>query len=104
MLRGFGEVKTDKDGNFTFSEVPVGKYELYTVLEDGSEYVFREVEVKENVDLAVKLKYDPQVETQSDDEATESFNWIWIVIACGVVVILAAGATIFVVLKKKSKK
>jgi hypothetical protein len=104
MLRGFGEVKTDKDGNFTFSEVPVGKYELYTVLEDGSEYVFREVEIKENVDLAVKLKYDPQVETQSDDEATESFNWIWIVIACGVVVILAAGATIFVVLKKKSKK
>ncbi len=103
-LRGFGDVKTDKDGNFAFKEVPVGKYELYTVLEDGSEYVFREVEVKENIELAVKLKYAPETETQTDEEAEESFNWIWIIVICGAVVILAAGLTVFVVLKKKSKK
>lgn len=103
-LRGVAETTTDKSGNFDFGEVKAGKYDLYTVLEDGSEYIFRTIEIKEDTDLAVKLKYD--VETSSDDveEDSEDFTWIWIVIACGAVVVLAAGAVLLVVFKKKKAK
>jgi hypothetical protein len=106
-LRGVAETTTDANGAFDFGEVPVGKYDLYTILEDGSEYIFRSVEVKENTDLAVKLKYDVQTSTNdtvidnNNEQSDEGFNWIWIVIACGAVVVVAAGAVLFVVLKKK---
>ena len=102
-LRGFGETVTDKDGNFTFADVPVGKYELYTILEDGSEYVFRTVEIKENVDLAVKLKYDPQTNggSQAGSGQLASY-WIWIIVGCGVVVLISGGLiTALLILKKK---
>ncbi len=104
-LRGFGEVTTDKNGSFTFADVPVGKYDVYTVLEDGSEYVFRTVEIKENVDLAVKLKYGVQSEIddmEADSEGQVSY-WIWIIIACGALIIVAAVIIVLTVLKKKKK-
>ena len=73
---------------------------MYTILEDGSKYVFRTVQIKENVDLAVKLKYD--VEKNADvGTQTDSNTWIWIVVACGVLLIIAAGVATFIIIKKK---
>ena len=43
------DLLTDENGNFAFADVPVGKYKLYTVLDDESQYVFRDVEINENV-------------------------------------------------------
>lgn len=107
-LRGVAETTTDANGAFDFGEVPVGKYDLYTILEDGSEYIFRTVEVKENTDLAVKLKYDVGTSNQDvvDDieDEEESFNWIWIIVACGAVVLVAAAVIIIVVAKKKKSQ
>ena len=100
-LRGFGETVTDKDGNFSFANVPVGDYELYTILEDGTEYVFRTVSVKEGIDLAVKLKYDASAASSNDGSIAT--YWIWIIVGCGVVVLAAAGVVVFVILKKKRK-
>lgn len=99
-LDTIGETVTDESGCFEFSDVPVGEYELYTILEDGSKHVFRTVQIKENVDLAVKLKYD--VEKNADVETqTDSNTWIWIVIACGALLIIAAGVVTFIIIKKK---
>ncbi len=104
-LRGVAETVTDAEGNFSFGEVEAGSYDLYTVLEDGSEYLFRTVEIKENVDLAVKLKYDinssEPVIDNNDVEDEGSINWLWIVIAIAAVVIIVAGVIVVIVLKKK---
>ena len=112
-LRGFGETVTDADGKFAFTDVPVGDYELYTVLEDGSEYVFRTVSIKENVELAVKLKYDP-VGTADVDDVDEGGNTfldfimdnliLIIAIASGVIVLIAIAIVVFIILKKKTAK
>ncbi len=98
-LEGVGEITTDENGNFAFADVPVGKYKLYTVLEDESEYVFRDVEINENVDLKVKLKYDPPKES-----ITEEVNngWIiWVIVASVVALVVVAGLIFFLVFKKK---
>ena len=98
-MRGVGEVVTDKNGSFTFADVPVGDYDLYTILADGSEYEFRTITVKENVQLSVKLKYD--VASSVSGGGDNSFNWIWIVVTCSAVLLIAAVTVVFVIIKKK---
>ncbi len=100
-IRGVGETVTDKDGNFEFVNIPVGEYEVYTVLNDGSEYIFRSVSVKENIQLKVKLKYDPQ--TDVDTKPDSGFNWLWVIIPAVAIIVLAAGAVVAVIIIKKKK-
>ncbi len=99
-LEGIGEVVTDADGNFAFANVPVGSYKLYTVLADGSEYEFRTVSIEENVDLAVKLKYDPPVVSNSE---VANNGWIvWVIVASVAALVVVAGLIFFLVLRKKN--
>ena len=99
-LRDVGEVKTDKNGSFAFEDVPVGEYELYTVLPSGKEYVFRTVKLEKNVQLTVKLKYDVKTDAKSDDNGNNTTLIVIISVVAGVI-ILGAGATAFVIIKKK---
>ena len=99
FLKGVGETTTNAQGSFIFENVPVGEYELYTLLEDGSKYVFRTVQIKENVGLSVKLKYDPATETAADSTPV-----LWIVLAGVAVLVIAAGAVTAVILVRKKKK
>lgn len=93
------EVITDANGNFAFGDVPVGEYELYTLLADGSKYVFRKVNIEENIDLAVKLKYDPSVASNTDNADN---GWIiWVIIASVIALVVVAGLIFFLVFKKK---
>ena len=64
-----------------------------------SKYVFRTVQIKENVGLSVKLKYDPATET-----AAVSTPVLWIVLAGVAVLVIAAGAVTAVILVRKKKK
>ncbi len=98
-IRGVGDTFTDSKGEFSFTDVPVGEYELYTVLDDGKEYVFRTVNIKENVELSVKLKYDVAEKTIAD--VTNNNTLIIIVIAGAAVLLAAVGAVVFIVIKKK---
>lgn len=101
-LSGYGEVITDSKGYFEFMDIPVGKYELYTVLENGEKYTFRTVEIKENVELAVKLKYDVLAKTENDGMETYV---IWIIISVGaVLVIIGTVITVLVIKRKKQVK
>ena len=97
-IRNVGEIVTDEQGNFQFSDIPVGDYELYTVLADGKEHIFRTVSIKENVELGVKLKYP--------DAVTEENNsWIiWVIIAAGAVILLSGGTTTVLLLRRKRLK
>ena len=107
-LRGFGETVTDADGKFAFTDVPVGEYDLYTVLDDGSEYIFRTVSIKENVELAVKLKFAPGGDVViTDDGDIQDGNWFMdnlpliIAIVSAIGIIVAVAIIVFIVLKKK---
>ena len=98
-LRDIGEVVTDENGNFAFANIPVGEYELYTILADNSEYSFRKVNIGENQDLSVKLKYDPAIDT---DAGTNDNGWIiWVIIASGVALVVVAGVICLLLFKKK---
>lgn len=102
-LRGFGETVTDENGSFAFADVPVGDYEIYTVLEDGSEYVFRSITLKEDVTLSVKLKYD--VPTAKADADQDGSNWwIWVVIGAAALIVAAGGTVLAIVLIKNKKR
>jgi hypothetical protein len=99
-LDGIGDIVTDANGNFAFANIPIGSYELYTLLEDGSKYVFRTVVIEENKDIAAKLKYDPVVETDIDDPADN--GWIiWVIVASVVALVIVAGVIFLLVFKKK---
>ena len=93
-------VVTDKNGKFTFDSVKTGNYELYTLDENGNKYKFRDLTVKEAVALDMKLKYD---NSEKSDEAENGFNLLWIIIPVAVIVVIA-GAIVFVVIHKKRKK
>jgi len=95
-----GQVSSNQNGEFGFRNLPVGTYRLYTVLADGSEYEFREIEIIENSDTTVKLKYDPpKVSTGNDGFA---FGWIiWVIIASVVALAVVAVLIFFLVIKKK---
>lgn len=94
-----GYVVTNKDGMFQFDKLPVGEFEIYSILADGSKYVFRTVEIKEFTGTSVKLSLEG-----------DGFNWLWLllIIPAGLVAVAAIGGTILVIViaskKKKAKK
>lgn len=97
FLRGYGSVVTDKSGMFIFENVEPGEHELYTVLEDGKEYVFRTVNIEANKGIQVKIM-EPIIE---DEESTNS----WIVpLVIGASVVACAGVVFFVFIIIKKKK
>jgi len=101
-IRGFGETVTDENGTFEFKDIPVGEYELYTVLDDGSEYIFRKATIKENINLSVKLKYD--VEKRTIGTPKKDFNWIWVAVTIGAILVLTVIVILIVISKKHKKK
>ena len=95
-----GQVSSNQNGEFGFRNLPVGTYRLYTVLADGSEYDFREIEIIENSDTTVKLKYDPPKVSTGNEGA--NFGWIiWVIIASVVALAVVAVLIFFLVIKKK---
>lgn len=99
VLRGYGDVVTDENGSFGFANVPVGDYELYAVSSDGSEYVFKTYSIKENGTIDVKLKYDPTIQ----DNAEQNDNgWIiWVIVASAVALAVVVVLVFLLVFKKK---
>lgn len=100
ILRDIGEVVTDANGSFAFANIPVGTYDLYTVLDDGTEYVLKEVKIEENRDLSSKIKYAPAVE--SDTTPADNGWIIWVIVASAVALVVVAGLVVVLVVKKKS--
>lgn len=96
-LRGVGSSVTDDKGMFMFDKVPVGTHELYTVLEDGSEYVLREVVIEANKGIQVKVM-EPAAKQQGN-----GVPWVMILIVSGAVFV-CAGITLAVILLIKKKK
>ena len=104
-LRGVGDTVTDENGSFTFEKVPAGEYELYAIDDDGKEYIFRNVTIKENVELSVKLKYQNETEnTDSKNETDDNSYAIWIIASVGAVLLVAAGTFLIILCSKKHKK
>ncbi|MBR4761947.1 MAG: carboxypeptidase regulatory-like domain-containing protein [Clostridia bacterium] len=103
-LRNFGSVKTDNKGHFEFSDIPAGDYEVYTVLPNGEEYVFRTVTLQKNQKLSVKLKYDAPSNTSQSGTGFFTKNRI-ILISCiaGGILLVAAGAVVLIIIRKKKK-
>ena len=100
-LGNLGYVVTDENGYFEFVNAPVGEYKLYTILENGKEYVFKTVQIKKDVEISTKLKYDPQIDV--DAEASQNIVWI-IILIVAIVVMLGAGVTIILIAAKNKKK
>ena len=105
-IRNVGQVTTDTNGYFEFSNIPAGEYELYTLLSDNTEYVFRNVLINENAELEVKLKYDTgeRADTPVDTEKDGGFGWVWIAVLCGGVLLVAGGVTFILIRRKKTVK
>ncbi len=95
-LKGLGFVTTNNKGMFEFSKLPVGEYEVYTKLADGSAHVFRKVNIEAYKGALIKL-----VEPTTDG----GFNWLWVVIPAAAVLLLGGAAltTVLIVKKKKTK-
>ncbi len=99
VLDGIGEAITDENGSFGFADIPAGDYELYTINKDGSKYVLRTVTIKENVNLDIKLKYDPPIQSNTNEADN---GWIiWVIIASIVALLVVAALVFFLVIKKK---
>ncbi len=93
------EAVTDNNGSFGFADIPVGEYELCAINSDGSEYVFRTVNIKQSINLDVKLKYDSSLAGSSD--AADNGWIIWVIIASVVALAVVVGLVVFLVIKKK---
>jgi hypothetical protein len=101
-LGDIGDVVTDDNGSFAFANIPVGTYDLYTILEDGSKYVITQVTIQENCDIASKLKFAPPVET--DNETEPNNGWIiWVIVASAVALVVVAGLIFLLVFKNKKR-
>ena len=94
-LKGLGFVTTNAKGMFEFSKLPVGEYEVYTKLDDGSAHVFRKVKIEAYKGSLIKLV----------EPTTGGFNWLWVVIPAAAVLVLGGAAltTILIIKKKKIK-
>ena len=101
VLGDIGDVVTDANGSFAFANIPVGTYELYTVLNDGTKYVLKQVVIEENRDITSKLKFDPVV--KSDNPNPTDNGWIvWVIVASAVALVVVAGLIFLLVFKKKT--
>ena len=94
-LKGLGFVTTNDKGMFEFSKLPVGEYEVYTKLADGSTHVFRKVNIEAFKGALIKV-----VEPVTDG----GFNWLWVIIPSAVVVLAGAAFVTILVIKKKKVK
>ena len=107
-LRDIGTVTTDKNGQFEFNDIPVGEYEIYTVTDEGKEYIFRRVEIKASTELSIKLKYDHTKITgnsgNEDIAADDSGNTLIFVLAGSSIIIVAAGVLGVLLFLKKRKR
>lgn len=90
-----GSVTTKKKGVFQFNEVPPGKYDIFTELEDGSVHIFRRVKVAAGKGSIYKLRMPGK----------SGLGVWWIVLICaGGVLVLGGGAVLVIILIKKKKK
>lgn len=101
VIDNVGEVITDENGSFAFASVPVGTYELYTILSNGEKYVLKEITIVENNELVLKLKYDPPTVDANSGDADNGWV-IWVIIAA-VIALLAVAAFVVLLLIKKKK-
>lgn len=96
-LRGIGACVTDEKGMFMFENIPVGTYELYTMLDDGKEYVLRDVTIEANKGIQVKVMEPILAKTD------KSNPWLITIIIGGSVIVCAGAVLLIVVLSKKEK-
>ena len=68
-------------------------------MDDDSKQILRTIELAENTELSMKLKYETN---QEPVQAEEDSNWPWIIIA-GVIALVVAGVVVFVIVKNKRK-
>ena len=100
VIDGIGDVVTDKDGYFEFKNVKPGKYTVYTTFENGKKYVLRELEIKESVELSVKLLYD--IKTGADkNEDQNGVNVLLIVLSAAAGVAVIGGAAVLIIFRKR---
>lgn len=93
-LKGLGFVTTNAKGMFEFSKLPVGEYEVYTKLADGSVHVFRKVKIEAYKGSLIKLV----------EPTTGGFNWLWVIIPSAVVLLAGAAFVTILIIKKKKVK
>ena len=86
--------KTDSKGIFTFDQVPPGQYKICTILDDGSVYVFRTVNIEagKGTVIRVMLPGDSGMPT-----------WLIILIIAGGVCLALAAAAVILISRKKRK-
>ena len=95
-VKGLGYVVTNEKGMFEFAKLPVGEFELYTKLDDGSTHVFRKVTIEAYKGTLVKVVAPA---------TAGGFNWLWVVIPAAAVLVLGGAAltTLLIIKKKKTK-
>ena len=97
-LRNYGSVVTDSNGAFAFEEIEPGQYDLYTILDNGEEYVLRTVEISANKGIQIKVM-EPIIKEKAEEDNN---TWIIIAIIVGSAILLIEVAlTVVLVIKKK---
>ena len=114
---------TDMDGFFEFRDIPAGNYSLYMGMEDGSESLILDVNVKQGDVITVSAAYNLEIGSFDDvtntvgkgtsskdpsaDKATNNNGKlniiILIIIAIGAVLLVGGGITAVIFVKKKKK-
>ncbi len=93
-IKGLGYVVTNEKGMFEFEKLPVGEFELYTKLDDGSTHVFRKVTIEAYKGTLVKVVAPA---------TAGGFNWLWVVIPAAAVLVLGGAALVAILVIKKKK-
>ncbi|MBR5223946.1 MAG: carboxypeptidase regulatory-like domain-containing protein [Clostridia bacterium] len=91
-IRGNGYAVTNEKGVFEFAELPVGEYDVYEMLVDGSEVVYRTVKIEAYKGTVIKIAREG-----------EGFNWLFVIIPAIAVVVLASGTMAAILIFKKKK-
>lgn len=94
-----GEIVTDKDGYFEFNNVEPGKYKIFAIAENGEKHVLREVEIKESVELSVKLLYD--IDTYAENNEKQDGVNILLIVFLGIAGVLIVGGTAMLIIFRK---
>ena len=97
-MRNYGSVVTDSNGAFAIEEIEPGQYDLYTILDNGEEYVLRTVEISANKGIQIKVM-EPIIKEKAEEDNN---TWIIIAIIAGSAILLIEVAlTVVLVIKKK---
>ena len=92
-IRGNGYAVTNEQGIFEFANLPVGEYDVYEMLVDGSEVVYRTVKIEAYKGTVIKIAREGA-----------GFNWLLVIIPAIAVVVLASGTMAAILIFKKKKK